>query len=121
MFTESGCLILLHVAAPASGGQLLPVKDEFAPSHEPKSPDAPADCLPTAATGAERVGFSWLVAFGHKVCESEDRAFSDETTFSPAHSDDSDRFDQRHATGAASKIGRRTNLCLSWSTSRRRP
>lgn len=106
MFTESGCLILLHIAAPASGGQLLQVKDDSAQSHEPKSPDAPADCLPAAATGAERVDFGRLFAFGHKVCESEDRASSDETTFSPAHSDHSGRFDQRHATGAASKIGR---------------
>src|SRR5205807_5456493 len=57
-------------------------------------------------------------AFRHKVCESEYRAFSDETTFSPAHSDHSGRFDQQHATGAASKIGRRTNLCLSRSSSR---
>src|SRR5438552_12782878 len=60
-------------------------------------------------------------AFGQKVCESEYRAFSDETTFSPAHSDHSGRFDQQHATGAASKIGRRTNLCLSGSSSRRGP
>src|SRR5438874_10624522 len=60
-------------------------------------------------------------AFRHKVCESEYRAFSDETTFSPAHSDHGGRFDQQHATGAASKIGRRTNLCLSGSSSRRGP
>src|SRR6266481_4973413 len=67
------------------------------------------------------VDFGWLVAFGHKVCEPEDRAFSDETTFSPSLGDHSGRFDQRHATGAASKIGRRTNLCLGWSSSRKGP
>src|SRR2546428_8755510 len=118
MFTESGCLILLHVGAPASSGQLLQVKDDFAQSHEPKSPDAPADCLPAAATGAERVDLGWLFAFGHKVCESEYRAFSDETTFSPAHSDHNRPFDHQLATGAASKIGRRTNLSISGSSSR---
>src|SRR6266571_8099056 len=81
MFPQASCLILLHVAAPAS----------------------------------------WLVAFGHKVCEPEDRAFSDETTFPRPFSDHSGRFDQRHATGAAGKIGRRANLRLSGSSSRRRP
>src|SRR5438552_15554715 len=62
----------------------------------------------------------WL-AFRHKVCEAEYRAFSDETTISLAHSDHSGRFDQQHATGAARKIGRRTNLCLSRTSSRRGP
>src|SRR5437870_13606905 len=57
-------------------------------------------------------------AFRHKVCESEYRAFSDETTFSPAHSDHSGRFDQQHATSAASKIARRPNLSHSGSSSR---
>src|SRR5438270_11175313 len=58
-------------------------------------------------------------AFRHKLYESEYRAFSDENTFSPAHSDHSGRFDQQHATGAASTIGRRTNRWLSRAASRR--
>src|ERR1700719_1735376 len=63
----------------------------------------------------------WLFAFGHKVCEPEGRAFSDETTFSPSLSDHSGQFDHGHAASAAGKIGCRANLRLSWSPSRRGP
>jgi hypothetical protein len=56
--------------------------------------------------------FLVVIAFGHKVCEPEGRAFSDETTFSPSLSD--------HAVGlisatlsAAGKIGCRADLRLS--------
>src|SRR6266481_6544289 len=63
----------------------------------------------------------FLVAFGHKVCEPESHAFSDETTFSPSHSDHSGQFDHRHAASAAGKIGCRADLRLSGSPSRRGP
>src|ERR1700720_506407 len=67
------------------------------------------------------VDSSWLVAFGHKVCEPEGRAFSDETTFFSFLSDHGGQLDQRHTAGAAGKIGCRADLRLSWSPSRRGP
>ena len=53
------------------------------------------------------VEFGRLFAFGHKVCEPEDRAFrfSDETTSSPSLSGSSNHFNWRHAPSAAGKIG----------------
>src|SRR6266480_6991246 len=67
------------------------------------------------------VDFPWLFAFGLEVCEPEGRAFSVEATFFFPLSRCCRRFGRRCTSGAPSKIGCRANLCLSRSSSRRRP
>ena len=61
------------------------------------------------------VDFSWLFAFGHKVCEPEGRAFSDETTFRFALGGRRRLFDLGHPAGVAGKIRCRADLRLSGS------
>src|SRR5438270_8265396 len=61
------------------------------------------------------------VAFGHEVCEPEDRAFSNETTSSPDFRSCSNRFNRGRPPGVTSKIRCRADLRLSGSPSRRGP